>query len=244
VRVSLALIRMTIRRRASSQSPLDRDLQLTRTLPRDLFPIRGTRMFRCTFLSLSFALAGVASVAQPPSKSEDKKDPQAKFEPRSKPGEGQKFLEQFVGDWDVAKTFHPRAGEPVKSKGECHQKMIHDSRFLLSEFTFTADGGTTTGTGQIGYEPETGKFTSVWTDSRQTRMSFRQGEEKFDGKQIVLFGKELGGAKDGRRSRTTTTLEAEGKKIIHRQHAIDADGKERLVMELVMTRKASKPPTK
>ncbi len=201
-------------------------------------------MFRFALLTLSVALAGLTSAAQPPSKSEDKKDPQAKFEPRSKPGAGQKFLEQFVGDWNVAKTFHPRTGEPAKSKGECRQKMIHDGRFLLSEFTFTTDGGTTTGTGQIGFEPETGKFTSVWTDSRQTRMSFRQSEEKFDGRKIVLIGKELsGGAKDGRRSQTVTTFEADGKTIVHRQHTIEADGKERLVMELVLTRKAP-PPAK
>jgi hypothetical protein len=197
----------------------------------------------CRTLTLAAFIAFVGSVAaQQPTKPDDKKDPQAKFEPRSKPGEGQKFLEQFVGDWDVVKTFHPRTGDPVKAKGECRQKMIHDGRFLQSEFTFTSDAGTTTGTGLIGFEPETGKFTSVWTDSRQTRMSFRQGEEKFDGKQIVLFGKELGAAgKDGRQSRTTTTLEDDGKKIVHRQHSIDADKKERLVMELVMTRNRPKP---
>jgi len=39
--------------------------------------------------------------------------------------------------------------------------------------TFDGPGGKTTGTGLIGFEPETGKFTSVWIDSRQTRMSLR-----------------------------------------------------------------------
>ena len=170
-----------------------------------------------------------------------RENPQAKFEPRSKPGEGQKFLEQFVGDWDVVKTFHPRNGEPVSSEGRCRQSMIQDGRFLQSEFTFESDAGKTTGTGLIGFEPETGKFTSVWIDSRQTRMSFRQSEEKFDGKKIVLVGKALGEEpKGGRRSQTVSTLEGDGKKIVHRQHAIDADGKERLVMELVLTRKPAK----
>ena len=202
-------------------------------------------MYRPALLSSAVFLVALAAAAQPPTRPDDKKDPQAKFEPRSKPGAGQAFLEQFVGEWDAAKTFHPRAGEPAKAKGECRQKMIHDGRFLQSEFTFTTGAGTTTGTGLIGFEPESGKFTSVWTDSRQTRMSFRQGEEKFDGKQIVLFGKELGAAeKDGRRSRTTTILADDGKTIVHRQHAIDGEGKERLVMELVLTRKPPKPPGK
>ena len=145
----------------------------------------------------------------------------------------------MVGDWDVVKTFHLRAGDPTKTPGECKQAMVQEGRFLQSDFTFNAASGKTTGTGLIGFEPETGKFTSVWIDSRQTRMSFRQGEDKFDGKTIALLGQALGeGPKDGaRKSKTTTTLEDDGKKIVHRQVSIDADGTERLVMQLVMTKK-------
>jgi hypothetical protein len=191
-------------------------------------------MARAVFrvLLVPAAVVLLAAAGQPP----DKKDPQGAFEPKSKPGAGQKFLEKFAGEWDVAKTFHPKAGEPFKQKGECKQTMTHGGRFLQSEFTFTTADGKSTGTGLIGWEPETGKFTSVWVDSRQTRMSFRQAEEKFDGEQIVLFGKELGG-KEGRRSKTVTRLEDGGKKIVHRQYGVSADGTERLVMELVLTKK-------
>lgn len=168
-----------------------------------------------------------------------KKDPLQSFEPKSKPGAGQKFLEKFAGEWDVVKTFHPRKGDPVKAAGECRQAMIHDGRFLQSEFTFKTDAGKTTGLGLIGFEPETGLFTSVWTDSRQTRMSLRQSEEKFDGGQIVLFGKEITG-KPGRRSKTVTRLEDDGRKIVHRQYAVEAGADDRLVMELVMTKKPAK----
>lgn len=188
-------------------------------------------------LLLTLALATPSAAVQPPRKPDDKQDPQAKFEPRSKPGEGQKFLSQFVGDWDVAKTFHPRNGKPVRMKGECRQKMVQGGRFLQSDFTFASDAGETTGTGLIGFEPETGKFTSVWIDSRQTRMSFRQSGGKFDGKQIVLEGKELGTPQPARRSKTVTTLEEGGKRVVHRQFAVEADGTERLVMELALTRK-------
>jgi hypothetical protein len=72
-------------------------------------------------------------------------------------------------------------------------------------------------------------------------MSFRQSEGKFDGKQITLEGKELGAERPARRSKTVTTLEEGGKKIVHRQYAVDAEGAERLVMELVLTRKAAPP---
>ncbi len=184
-------------------------------------------------------------LAGEPSEGQDRKDPQSSYEPRSKPGEGQKFLQKFVGDWEVAKTFHGRSGTPLRQKGQCRQAMIHDGRFLQSDFTFTRGDEKTTGKGIIGFEPATGVFTSVWTDSRSTRMSFRQGKEKFDGKQIVLYGRALGDeGKKGRVSRTLTRLEDEGRKIIHRQYSVEEGGKERLVMELVLTKKEKRPPTR
>src|SRR5262245_44147297 len=115
---------------------------------------------------------------------QDKKDPQSSFEPRSRPGEGQKFLAKFVGDWDVVKTFHPRTGKPARSRGVCKQSMIHEGRFLRSEFVFESAAGKTTGLGLIGFEASSGKFTSVWTDSRATRMSLRRSEQKFNGKEV------------------------------------------------------------
>lgn len=191
-------------------------------------------MFRS---SLALVLFIVAALGQPMA-AQDKKDPQSSVEPRSKPGVGQKYLEKFVGVWDVVKAFHPRTGEPFRVKGECVQSMIHEGRFLKSDFVFGGDS-TTTGTGLIGFETDTGLFTSVWIDSRATKMSHRQSKDKFNGAEIVLFGKSFD-AKDTRISRTTTRLEDDGRKIVHRQVSITPDGKERLVMELVMTRKNAK----
>jgi hypothetical protein len=97
-----------------------------------------------------------------------------------------------------------------------------------------------TGTGIIGFEAGSGKFTSFWVDSRSTRTSIRQSEDKFNGEEIVLFSKSLDpAAKDARRSRTVTRLEGNGNKLVHRQYSIGAGGTDRLMMELVMTRKAA-----
>jgi hypothetical protein len=185
------------------------------------------------------ALTGLVGVgqSQPPA---SRKDPQSSYEPRSGPGAGQKFLESFVGTWDVTKTFYPRAGgAPVRAQGHCRQTMIHDGRFLQSEFVFDPAGRKTTGLGLTGFEPASGRFTSVWTDSRQTRMSIRQSREPFNGKEIVLFSRSLD--QDGTRpglppSRTVTRLEDEGKKIVHRQFTAGPDGQERVIMELILTR--------
>jgi hypothetical protein len=188
------------------------------------------------------ALLAAGWLAAAPALAQDKKDPQSTVEPRSGPGAGQKLLEKFVGDWDVVKTFHPRSGDPVTVKGECKQTMVHGGRFLRSEFVFQSGDERITGTGLIGFEDSSGLFTSVWTDSRSTRMSLRRSKEKFDGEQIVLYSRSLEeGDKEPRRSRTVTRLEDDGRKIVHRQYNIDKDGKERLLMELVLTRKPARP---
>jgi len=202
-----------------------------------------TSRIRLAVVALAAALAPVT--AQPPiDKPPVKKDPQSQIEPRSGPGAGQKFLEQFVGDWEVEKTFHPRSGEPAKQTGTCRQTMIHGGRFLQSEFTFDGPSGKTTGTGTIGFDADTGLFTSTWIDSRSTRLSLRRSKDKFDGKEIVLFSRSLEeGGKEARQSRTVTCVEEGGRKIIHRQYSA-GDGKERLVMELLMTRKPEAEKTR
>jgi hypothetical protein len=167
---------------------------------------------------------------------QEKKDPQAGYEPRSKPGAGQKLLAQFVGEWDVVKTFYSRTGEPSATKGTCRQTMIHDGRFLQSEFTFDGEAKTT-GMGLIGFEPASDAFTSVWTDSRATRMSLRQSKDKFGGDEIVLYSRSLAAGTDSRTSKTVSRLAEGGNKIVHRQYSVGDGGQERLVMELVMTRK-------
>src|SRR5262245_476353 len=107
-------------------------------------------------LSLSVG-AGQPPAGQKKDQPPAKQDPQQAIEPKSDPGAGQKFLAQFAGDWDVEKKFFPRGGgEPNVSKGTCKQELIHAGHFLRSEFTFEAANGKSTGTGLIGFEPDTG----------------------------------------------------------------------------------------
>lgn len=177
------------------------------------------------------------AAAQPPA-AEKPKDPQSGYEPRSEPGEGQKFLARMAGKWDVVKTFYPRGGgDPAVTKGTCAQKMIHAGKFLESDFVFQEKTGDSTGMGIIGFDAQTGKFTSFWTDARSTRVSVRQSEQGFDGQQIVLFSQTVGEAtRSDRKSRTVTVLEDGDRTLIHRQYSDTPDGKSRLVMQLEMKR--------
>jgi hypothetical protein len=167
-------------------------------------------------------------------------EPQSRVEPRSAPGEGQNLLERFAGDWRVAKAFYPREGEPTRAEGTCRHVMIHGGRFLQSDFVFLRDGVKTTGQGLIGFEPESSTFTSVWTDSRQTRMSIRQSRDPFDGARIVLYSKSLDPSdKPAFSTKTITRLSPDGQTLSHRQYLLDPSGGERLMMELTMTRQTS-----
>jgi hypothetical protein len=168
---------------------------------------------------------------------QERRDPQSSFEPRSEPGAGQKLLQKMAGDWEVVKTLYPQTGEPVRVKGECRQTMIHDGRFLQSNFIFHDAGGLTTGLGLIGFDSDSGHFTSVWTDSRSTRMSIRQSQEPFNGDEIVLVSRSLRTPSPLSSSRTVSRLEDDGRKLIHRLYVAGPDGRDRLVMELAMTRK-------
>jgi hypothetical protein len=166
----------------------------------------------------------------------------AAYERGGKPGAGQKLLAEFAGDWTMVKTFFPSKGEPIVTKGECHQKMIEDGRFLQSDFIFYDKNGKkeSTGTGICGFDAKTNKFTSVWYDSHQTTFSIRQSDGTFDGKNIVLWATNLDAEAPGRRTVARAHLEDEGRVLVHRHFLVEEGGKERMVIELRLTRKASK----
>ena len=163
---------------------------------------------------------------------------QNQYEPQSATGAGQKLLAQFAGDWDVVKTFFPRAGQPIVTKGACKQYMIQDGKFLQSDFTFfNPDGTKSTGTGISGFDPKTNRFTTVWFDSRQTTMSIRQSDGTFDGKNIVLWATALDPDHPGHKTVARAHLEDDGRLLLHRHFTTDDKGQERMVIELRMTRK-------
>ncbi|HEX3477347.1 MAG TPA: hypothetical protein VHT91_20130, partial [Kofleriaceae bacterium] len=73
------------------------------------------------------------------------------------------------------------------------------------------------------------------------RFSIRQSRDPFDGKQIVLYSASLA-ATHGQehQSRTVSQLEDGGRKLIHQQFNQGADGKEHLLMELILVRKPAR----
>lgn len=163
---------------------------------------------------------------------------QKQYEPPNTAGAGQKLLAQFTGDWDVVKTFFPRSGKPIVSKGTCKQYMVQDGKFLQSDFTFfNSDGTKSTGGGISGFDSKSNRFTTVWYDSRQTTMSIRQSDGTFDGKNIVLWATALDTEHPGRKTVARAHLEDGGRLLLYRHFLIDDKGQERMIFEMRMTRK-------
>ena len=162
----------------------------------------------------------------------------SQYEPANGPGAGQKLLAQFVGDWDLVKTFFPINGKPNVTKGTCKQYMIQDGKFLQSDFTFfNSDGTKSTGTGISGFDSKTNRFTTVWYDSHQTTMSIRQSDGTFDGQNIVLWATPLDTEHPGRKTVARAHLEEDGRLLLHRHFMINEKGDERMMIEFRMTRK-------
>lgn len=177
------------------------------------------------------------SAPPPPPGKVPARDAQASHEPTSAPSEGQRLLGRMAGTFTVTKTFHPRdGGAPTVTHGTCEQRLVHGGRFLRSDFTFDSDAGPVTGTGVIGYDGQSGRFTSFWYDARSTRTSIRLSEPGFDGTRIVLWSQTLPGDSNPRRSRTESVLVDGDRVLQHRQWNVAADGTERLVMAMDFVR--------
>ena len=189
-----------------------------------------------------FALLALTACSAPPptptsTSIAPSRDAQASHEPTSAPSDGQRLLARMAGTFTVTKTFHPRdGGAPTVTHGTCDQHLVHGGRFLQSDFTFTTDAGPVTGTGVIGYDGQSGRFTSFWYDARSTRTSIRLSEPGFDGTRIVLWSHALPGDSNPRRSRTESTLVDGDRVLQHRQWNVAADGSERLVMAMDFVR--------
>lgn len=174
-------------------------------------------------------LIGAAALAQ---------QTQKQYEPPNAAGAGQKLLAQFAGEWDVVKTFFPRSGKPIVSKGTCKQYMVQDGKFLQSDFTFfNSDGTKSTGSGISGFDSKSNRFTTVWYDSWQTTMSIRQSDGTFDGKNIVLWATPLDTEHPGHKTVARAHLEDGGRLLLYRHFLIDDKGQERMIFEMRMTRK-------
>ncbi|HXK61080.1 MAG TPA: DUF1579 family protein [Acidobacteriota bacterium] len=87
----------------------------------------------------------------------------------TEPGQYHKYLEPFVGNWDVTVRMWGRPGQPPsESKASSEQTLIMDGRFLHQTFRGTFMGKPFEGLGLKGYDNVKKMYVSAWIDNSST----------------------------------------------------------------------------
>jgi hypothetical protein len=110
----------------------------------------------------------VAIFAQQPQSEEEQKMMKL-WQKYAAPGENHKYLEYFVGDWEVnVKMWMNPGAEPEVSKGENTAKMILGGRFLKLYYKGTMMGMPFEGISITGYDNYKKEYVTMWLDNAGT----------------------------------------------------------------------------
>lgn len=104
------------------------------------------------------------------------------------PGKEHELLKKEVGEWTAEATVWIAPGvEPMKSTGTESNKML-GGFWLLSDFKGEFGGVPFTGRGQLGFEPETGKYVTTWVDSMVPSLFVARGDYDAKSRTLTLLG--------------------------------------------------------
>ena len=171
---------------------------------------------------------------------EDKMDMQETMEAYQKlaiPGEPHKMMARWEGSWDIRmKSWMEPDQPPVESKGTAEYRTILGGRFLQEEIQSEMMGSPYNGRGFMGYDNNTGKYTTVWIDDMSTSIMVFEGTASPDGKTITQtshYDDPIQGPMDFRTVTTIMDDDTQGFEM----YTTGKTGKEEKMMEIVYTRK-------
>jgi hypothetical protein len=105
------------------------------------------------------------------------------------PGEGHKFLEKHVGEWDVISKMWEQPGkEPTITKGPGVGKMFLGGRYLKMKYKGTMMGMPFEGLAIYAYDNHAKKYLEVWVDNMGTGIMFSKGTLDKTGTVLTVFG--------------------------------------------------------
>jgi hypothetical protein len=106
------------------------------------------------------------------------------------PGEPHKFLDHFIGKWDITtRMWWEGPGKPpAESKGSSEVRWIMEGRFTLEESTGQMMGKPHKGMGITGYDNFKKKYVGYWIDNTSTAMYNIQGSLDQTGKVLTSYG--------------------------------------------------------
>jgi DMSO/TMAO reductase YedYZ molybdopterin-dependent catalytic subunit len=107
------------------------------------------------------------------------------------PGEGHKFLDQFVGKWDVISRMWLEGPDkpPSETKGLSESKWILEGRFLLEEATGQMMGMPYKSMNFIGFDNYKKKYIVSYMDNLGTGLYTGEGKLDPSNKVLTMFGK-------------------------------------------------------
>lgn len=171
--------------------------------------------------------------------SEKEQEMMAKWQEYATPGEGQKALEQFAGEWDYTVSWwNSPDAEPEKSTGTSENKMIMGGRYLKQKAKGTSMGQEYQGMGITGYDNAEEQYEGLWIDNMGTGMMLSTGSYDADAKTFTMSGTYNCPMEDNKEKsfRTVATFANEDK-FTFDMYGPDMEGKEYKMMEIVYTRK-------
>jgi hypothetical protein len=173
-------------------------------------------------------------------KQEEKMDMQAIMELYKKlgtPGPQHKLLAGTTGSWSTKiKSWMEPGSPPMESSGTSENKMILGGRFLQQDFSGEMMGSPFSGIGINGYDNNTRKYVSTWSDSMSTGILFFEGTAEADGKIITQESHYDDPIKGPMKWRSVTRL-VDNNSHVFELFSIDKSGKEEKMMEITYTRK-------
>jgi len=106
------------------------------------------------------------------------------------PGEGHKYLDQFVGHWDVVVRAWMEPGKPPQeSKGACESKWLLDGRFIYSEMTGQLMGMPFKSVDITGYDNYKKYYVLSHMDNMSTALYTGEGRLDLSKQVLTWFGK-------------------------------------------------------
>jgi hypothetical protein len=152
------------------------------------------RIVLCATIVICAAVQGNA-LAQEQAKPEAKAAPNMqemmkKWMESATPGEGHKYLEQFVGKWEVTMRAWMEASKPpMESKGTCDAKWILDGRFVYAEMNSQFMGMPFKSVDITGYDNYKKRYVISHIDNLGTAISSGEGRLDLSKQVMTTFGR-------------------------------------------------------
>jgi hypothetical protein len=106
------------------------------------------------------------------------------------PGEGHKYLEQFIGKWDIVMRAWMEPGKPpMESKGTCDARWILDGRFVSEEMAGQMMGMPYKSVYLVGFDNYKKRYVFSYADNMGTGIYTGEGKLDLSKQVLTTFGK-------------------------------------------------------